>query len=61
MGIGFRSPREKTPGAYNTFVSIDFVHAHKNGYLEDLHLSLVTYPFTIVFRRMRRVTGFSAR
>ena len=29
MGIGFRSPREKTPGAYNTFVSINGINAHK--------------------------------
>ena len=47
MGIGFRSPREKTPGAYNTFVSINGMHAHK---IEDLKtlLSFVACPFTIV-------------
>ena len=37
MGIGFRSPREKTPGAYNTFVSINGINAHK---IEDFKNSL---------------------
>ena len=60
MGIGFRSPREKTPGAYNTFVSIKGINAHKIEVFEILFLSFVTYPFLFVYRRMRRVIGFSA-
>ena len=60
MGIGFRSPREKTPGAYTTFVSIKGINAHKIDDYENLLLSFVTYPILFVFRRMRRVIGFSA-
>ena len=60
MGIGFRSPREKTPGAYNTFVSIKGINAHKIEVFKILLLSLFTYPLAFVYRRMRRVIGFSA-
>ena len=61
MGIGFRSPREKTPGAYNTFVSINGMHAHKIEDFKDLFLQFVNCPLSIVYRRMRRVIHFSAR
>ena len=60
MGIGFRSPREKTPGAYTTFVSINATNAHKVEDHDTLLLSFVTYPLIFVYRRMRRVIGFSA-
>ena len=41
MGIGFRSPREKTPGAYTTFVSIKGINAHKIEDYNNLLLSLL--------------------